>query len=263
MPKIKKLWTMLFVQLYLELKIKLRYLNATISELVLYAGALFVVLFATDSGQLGRSYGTKEGVLITLIGFLFWSIGISAMGACSNKVEVDERTGLLESEAQSVFPLWLLYFIQTLATEIFVWVYLIILGVGVSFFSQFTVGELLWAIVLTMLFALVSNLGMFGIGMIFAAGSIRFKQMGQWATVLQALLLMFSNVALPVYNNFQELIPYVGGVEIVRQLYLGRSVSAGKVLLFLLVNVVWMLVGILFFTYSIRKERRNGSFEAF
>lgn len=99
--------------------------------------------------------------------------------------------------------------------------------------------------------------------MIFASGSIRFKRMGQWATILQALLLMLSNVYLPVYNVFQEIIPYVGGVEIVRQIFLGHGISISKLILFIMVNVVWFLVGILVFNFSIRKERKNGSFDTF
>ena len=233
MKKIKKLFNIFWVQLYLELKLQMRYVNSAISSLVLYAGAFLVVILFTKPAELGQAYGTKKGVLFTIVGFLFWSIGIASLGGCSNGVETDERTGLLESETQSVFPLWVLYFIQTLAENLFV------------------------------AFSLISNLGMFGIGMIFASGSIRFKRMGQWATILQALLLMLSNVYLPVYNAFQEIIPYVGGIEIVRQIFLGHGVSSSKLMLLIVVNVIWFLFGILIFNYCIKKERKNGSFDAF
>lgn len=68
--------------------------------------------------------------------------------------------------------------------------------------------------------------------------------MGQWATILQALLLMLSNVYFSVYNAFQEVIPYVGGIEIVRQIFLGHGVSLSKLMLFIVVNVIWFLLGI-------------------
>ena len=263
MKKIKKLFNIFWVQLYLELKLQMRYVNSAISSLVLYAGAFLIVILFTKPAELGQAYGTKQGVLFTIVGFLFWSIGIASLGGCSNGVETDERTGLLESETQSVFPLWVLYFIQTLAENLFVWIYLLIIGIVASFFSMFTVAELLKAILLTFAFSLISNLGMFGIGMIFASGSIKFKRMGQWATILQALLLMLSNVYLPVYNAFQEIIPYVGGIEIVRQIFLGHGVSLSKLMLLIVVNVIWFLFGILIFNYCIKKERKNGSFDAF
>lgn len=263
MKKIKELFNIFCVQVYLQLKLQTRYINSAISSLVLYAGAFLIVILFTKPAQLGQAYGTKQGVLFTIVGFLFWSIGISSMGECSNGVETDEQAGLLESESQSVFPLWVLYFIQTLAGNLFVWIYLFIIGFIASFFSIFSVLELLKALLLTFVFSLISNLGMFGIGMIFASGSIRFKRMGQWATILQALLLMLSNVYLPVYNVFQEIIPYVGGVEIVRQIFLGHGISISKLILFIVVNVVWFLVGILVFNFSIRKERKNGSFDTF
>ena len=263
MKKIKKLFNIFWVQLYLQLKLQFRYVNSAISSLVLYAGAFLIVIFFTDPAQLGQAYGTKQGVLFTIVGFLFWSIGIASMGQCSNGVETDEQTGLLESETQSVFPLWTLYFIETLANNLFVWIYLLIIGFIASFFSIFTVAELLEALLLTFVFSLISNFGMFGIGMIFASGSIRFKRMGQWSTILQALLLMLSNVYLPVYNVFQEVIPYVGGIEIVRQIFLGHGVSLPKLIIFIVVNVIWFLVGILVFNYCIKKERKDGSFDAF
>ena len=263
MKKVKELFNIFWVQLYLQLKLQARYVNSTVSSLVLYAGAFLIVVFFTNPAQLGQAYGTKHGVLFTIIGFLFWSIGISSLGECSNAVETDEQTGLLESETQSIFPLWVLYFIQTLAENLFVWTYLLIIGFVASFFSIFTVVELLKALLLTFVFSLISNLGMFGIGMIFASGSIRFKRMGQWATILQALLLMLSNVYLPVYNAFQEVIPYVGGIEIVRQIFLGHGVSLSKLIILIVVNVVWFLAGILIFNYCINKERKNGSFDAF
>ena len=120
MKKIKKLFNIFWIQLYLELKLQIRYVNSAISSLVLYAGAFLVVILFTNPAQFGQAYGTKQGVLFTIVGFLFWSIGIASLGGCSNGVETDERTGLLESETQSVFPLWALYFIQTLAENLFV-----------------------------------------------------------------------------------------------------------------------------------------------
>lgn len=263
MEKFKKLWMLFFVQLKYEIVIRFRYLNSTLSELALFAGSLLIILFVSDTSSLGHYYGSSEGVLITLIGYLFWSFGISALGSCSNKVEVDEQSGILESEVQSVFPLWLIYFIQTLAENLMVFGYMLILSLITCFFSKFSFSELGYAFILTFAFSLISNFGMFGIGMIFASGSIRFKRMGQWATIFQALLLMFSNVYQPIYTDFQELIPYVGGVELVRQLFLGRGFSMAKFLLYVAVNVIWFLIGIFIFSYCIKKERRIGSFDAF
>lgn len=164
MKKIKELFNIFCVQVYLQLKLQTRYINSAISSLVLYAGAFLIVILFTKPAQLGQAYGTKQGVLFTIVGFLFWSIGISSMGECRNGVETDEQAGLLESESQSVFPLWALYFIQTLAGNLFVWIYLFIIGFIASFFSIFSVLELLKALLLTFVFSLISNLGLLASG---------------------------------------------------------------------------------------------------
>lgn len=59
MKKIKKLFNIFWIQLYLELKLQIRYVNSTISSLVLYAGAFLVVILFTNPAQLGQAYGTK------------------------------------------------------------------------------------------------------------------------------------------------------------------------------------------------------------
>ena len=44
MKKIKKLFNIFWIQLYLELKLQIRYVNSAISSLVLYAGVFLVVI---------------------------------------------------------------------------------------------------------------------------------------------------------------------------------------------------------------------------
>lgn len=71
MKKIKELFNIFCVQVYLQLKLQTRYINSAISSLVLYAGAFLIVILFTKPAQLGRAYGTKQGVLFTIVGFLF------------------------------------------------------------------------------------------------------------------------------------------------------------------------------------------------
>lgn len=263
MKKLKQLVTLFVVQLKLQLKIKLRYLNATITQLIIYAGALLLILSGANGNNIGQQYGIKGNVLITLIGYLFWSSGVSALNFCSNGVESDEMSGIFETEAQSVFPLWLIYLVQTIVEELYTWIYLIIIGIFTSFFAHFSMLDLGIAFLLTFVFTLISNLGMFGIGLIFASGSIHYKRMGQWATILQALLVMFSNIYQPMVTPYQQIIPYASGIEIVRNLFIGRNVPFSAYLIFVVVNVLWLLVGIFFFNYCFKKEKKNGSFDAF
>lgn len=263
MNKLKQLVTLFVVQLKLQLKIKLRYLSATITEMIIYAGALLLILFGANGNNIGQQYGIKGNILITLIGYLFWSNGVSALNSCSSSVESDEISGIFETEAQSALPLWLIYLVQTIVEELYTWIYLIIISIVTSFFGHFSLLDLCIAFLLTFVFTLISNLGMFGIGMIFASGSIHYKRMGQWATILQALLVMFSNIYQPMITPYQQIIPYASGIEIVRSLFIGKSVPLSTYLIFVVVNLFWLIVGIVIFNYCFKKEKKNGSFDAF
>ena len=263
MNKFKQLVTLFVVQLKLQLKIKLRYLNATITEMIIYAGALLIILFGANGNNIGQQYGIKGNILITLIGYLFWSNGVSALNSCSSGVESDEISGIFETEAQSIFPLWLIYLVQTIVEELYTWVYLVIIGIFTSFFAHFSLLDLCIAFLLTFVFTLISNLGMFGIGLVFASGSIHYKRMGQWATILQALLVMFSNIYQPMVTPYQQIIPYASGIEIVRNLFLGRGVALSSYTIFIVVNLIWLVIGITIFNYCFKKEKQNGSFDAF
>lgn len=57
MKKIKKLFNIFLIQLYLELKLQIRYVNSAISSLVLYAGGFLVVILFTNPAQLGVGPG--------------------------------------------------------------------------------------------------------------------------------------------------------------------------------------------------------------
>lgn len=152
---------------------------------------------------------------------------------------------------------------QTIVEELYTWIYLIIISIFTSFFAHFSLLDFWIVFLLTFVFTLISNLGMFGIGMIFASGSIHYKRMGQWATILQALLVMFSNIYQPMTTPYQQIIPYASGIEIVRNLFLGRSISLSTYLIFVVVNLLWLIIGIFIFNYCFKKEKQNGSFDAF
>lgn len=263
MKKIKQLWMLFIVQLESVIKLNIRYLNSTVSQMFLYAGAFLIVLFVTDTSKMARYYNSKAGVLVAMIGYLFWSIGISSFQSCSNGVEIDEREGTLESEMQSAYPLWLIYLFQILGENIIVWLELLVISIVTCFLSHFTFNDLISSLLLTFVFSQISNLGMFGMGMFLASGSIRFKKMGQWSVIISSLLMMFSNVFSPAFLGIQEIIPYVCGVELVRNIVLGQGFVMHQFLIFLLVNAAWLIAGIIVFSYSIKYERKNGSFDAF
>lgn len=259
----KKILNLVIVQFYLEFKIMIRYLVSSISDLLLYAGTFIVVLFFTNTEKLGEFYHTQNGIFLVLIGYLFWGVGTSAMDTVSQCIENDAKTGILEIESQSIIPLWGINFIRNIVNNIYMWIYLIIIGVVVCMLSSYSLKALIFLLFVTLLFSMISNLGMFGLGLFFGAGSVRFKHMGQWAMLFQAILLIGSNITYPLQSNYQLILPYVGGIEISRRVFLGLTIDGKDFMYYLLINVCWFLIGILIFNFAVRYEKKKGSFEVY
>ncbi len=137
----------------------------------------------------------------------------------------------------------------------------------ISLITAIVIGQsvlsLLNVILLVMLLAFVSNLGMFGIGLIFGAGSLIFKSIGQWATLLQGIILIFANVPIPYTTWIQAILPFGLGIEIARSLYLQRDVEWITVLVYIVINVILLCIGLLIFNIALQHERKYGSFERF
>lgn len=71
MKKIKKLFNIFWIQLYLELKLQIRYVNSAISSLVLYAGAFLVVSFSPTLPSWARPMVPNKGFYLPLLAFCF------------------------------------------------------------------------------------------------------------------------------------------------------------------------------------------------
>ncbi|UQS83610.1 hypothetical protein [Bombilactobacillus thymidiniphilus] len=141
--------------------------------------------------------------------------------------------------------------------------YLIFLGVATSLFTNLKFSTILLAIIYVTILSMLTNLGMLGIGFIFASGSLSFKRIGQWSTLLQAAIILFSNVGIPLTTPLQLIVPFSGGIEIVRSLILNKPISVNELIITLIVNILWFIAGIVVLNVSVKNERKNGSFTAF
>lgn len=117
------------------------------------------------------------------------------------------------------------------------------------------------AIVLAILVSLLSLVGMYGMGMIFASICICEKRVGSLVLVVQTMLLLVTNTLSPSRAPIVYLIPFTSGIDIVRDIYLGREVSISLFLVYVIVNAVWMAVGTICFRYALRYEKKYGAFD--
>ncbi|WP_125605750.1 ABC transporter permease [Lapidilactobacillus bayanensis] len=254
---------MMQIELAMEVKTRRKYLLATLSDFVIFTIAYAAVLFFADVSEINSSYHTHDGVLLVLIGFMFWNAGVMAMDLSMQTIETDSRAGILETEMQSKFPLWFLTLIRSWVSNLITFGYLLLVGIATAIIVGRSVLTIIEIVFLVMLVSCIANLGMFGLGLVLGAGSLVFKNIGQWATVLQGVILIFANVAIPYTSWIQAVLPFGLGIEIVRDLYLDQKITLVTVLAYLVVNVIFFGVGLLIFNAALRYERKYGSFERF
>lgn len=263
MSTFKTLTNMISVELEMEVKSKAKYLVATLADFTVFTFAYLAVLFFSDTGDLNTVYRTNDGVMLILIGYMFWTLGVMAMDLSTQTIEADSRAGILETELQSSFPLWFLMLIRVWVLIVLTGLYLLILGIITGAMTGVSIGTVVVITFEVLLISIISNIGMFGIGLIFGAGSLIFKSVGTWATLLQTGILLIANVGSNYSSNLQALIPFGLGIEITRSLFLGRQISLATIMGYLAVNLVYLLIGILIFNGGLRHERKFGSFERF
>lgn len=263
MLNLRNVWNMVAVELVMEAKTRYKYLASTLSDFVIFTLTYFAVLFFSDVSAIDSGYQTHDGILLVLIGYMFWTVGVVAMDTSTQTIESDSKAGILEMELQSKFPLWFLGLVRSLVANLITFAYLLIVGVITALVSAEPLVSIVEIIFWVMLISCISNLGMFGLGLIFGAGSLVFKSVGQWSTLLQGAILIVANVAVPYTSSIQSIIPFGSGIEIVRNLFLHQNVTLGAVLIYLVVNAVYFGVGLCIFKIALKHERKSGSFERF
>lgn len=263
MLKKHSLITMIGIELEMEVKTRYKYLASTLSDFIIFTLAYIAVLFFSNVSVINRSYHTTDGVILILIGYMFWNVGVVAMDLSTQTVESDSQAGILEIEMQSRFPLWFLIIIRGFIVDLITFAYLLVIGVVTALITGGSPFSIIWAIFLVIVISCVSNAGMFGIGLIFGAGSLIFKNIGQWATLLQGVILIFANVAIPYTSWIQSILPFGLGIEITRNLYLKQGISIVYVLEYTMINFIFLCLGLFVFNMALKHERKYGSFERF
>ncbi|CRH18590.1 hypothetical protein ACN6J9_05935 [Carnobacterium maltaromaticum] len=252
-------------QFMVEWKTKIGYGMSTISDIMLYVITFFVVMFVYNSNGMVDFYKVDANYssILLLIGYVFWNVGCISMDMSSQTIESDSKAGIIENEIQSKYSFPLVIWIRSLCVTLFSYIYLFVLILATSFFVGLAPFKVVTLVVNLVMVSFISNIGMFGIGLLFGSVSLRFKRIGQWMIIFQALLLFVSNIAMPMTNMFQMIAPFGLGIELSRNLFMGLNLEIDKIIIYIFINSLWLIIGYLAFNYSILQERKYGSFEQF
>lgn len=241
-----------------------KYKKNLVSELIMFTGVYLAILMLNDSSSVTKFYGASaiQGPILLLIGYMFWAFSDMALSSTANWISTDAKMGLLEPKVQSILPYpvqsFLLLLISILETIIILFVVVLI-----SIFAD----KISWSqvpfIFLSVIILLPSVIGMFGMGLIFGGYAVKEKSLGNFVNLFAGALIIFSNTFIVGLPKIIYIIPFTSGVDFTSNLYVSGKADLGLLSINLFINTIWLIVGLIFFNYSLKKERTVGSFDTF
>jgi len=228
-------------------------------QALLYAGLLLSGRFSWLLREYGsRSSGSRS---LLLIGFVFWSYAIYAIGQMGNEINKEAMVGTLEQKFMGVVPPPLLLVGKAIGgTIVSSTLVLALVGIILLLF------KLELNITLVVPFSLgVTLIGMYGLGFAFAGLALLVKRTGQLVFLVQIALLFLTGTIIPVNSLppivgfLGKLIPLTWGIDIAR-----RSVGdVGGISVYhwlglIAASSVSLIFGLVTFSLAYDRARRDG-----
>ncbi|MBC2190719.1 ABC transporter [Listeria sp. FSL L7-0229] len=241
-----------------------KYKKNLVSELIMFMGVYLAILMLNDSSAITKFYNASadQGPILLLIGYMFWAFSDMALSNTANWISTDAKVGLFETKVQSILPYpvqsFLLLLISVLET--------IIILFGVIIISVFA-DKISWSqipfVFLSVVILLPSVVGMFGMGLIFGGFAVKEKSLGNFVNLFAGALIIFSNTLIVGLPKIIYVIPFTSGVDFTSNLYVSGKMDLSILGINLIINAIWLIVGLFFFNYSLKKEKSVGSFDTF
>lgn len=261
---IKEYVDMLIIEGKMTIKSRLQYKTSIISDIFIISIAFIIVLNSNNESVFQEAYGISKQVskFLLLIGFLFWQFGIMALGFSTSLISSEASTGRLELKVQGKYSILSLSFykmVVSLLTDILCFVVLIILY---SFTNPITSRELGY-VFLSFIVSIPTIIGMYGIGLLMSSFAIKEKSVSSLVLIIQTLLIFVTNVVAPISNQILLIIPFSGGIEIMRALFVSNVINYQLLSVYIFVNICWLLLGVFVFKKVLLNERKYGSFDTY
>ncbi|EHP8494414.1 ABC transporter [Listeria monocytogenes] len=241
-----------------------KYKKNLVSELIMFTGVYLAILMLNDSSAVTKFYNVSvaEGPILLLIGYMFWAFSDMALSNTANWISTDAKVGLLEPKVQSILPYpvqsFLLLLVSILETLI---ILLVVVSISI-FIGKVSLLQIPF-IFLSVIILLPSVIGMFGMGLIFGGFAIKEKSLGNFVNLFAGALIIFSNTLIVGLPKIVYIIPFTSGVDFTSNLFVSGEMDLSLLGINLFINAIWLIVGLLFFNYSLKKEKSVGSFDTF
>lgn len=223
--------------------------------------------FGAEAGPFGGPFFAEGGgfVLFILLGSIGWSYQWSVASVGSAAVRREMMMGTLESIFQTPTSLYTVITSYTLFGMFNGTIQLLLyLAVGYVFFDVNIAGSWIYGIIILLL----SVLMMFGLNLLLSGLNIHIKEIGSIVPLLQMGSLFLCEVYIPLallpqaMQTLAKFLPFyhaINSLRTVLALEVTFEVFLQKLLLMSCLAGGFLIVGTLFFRYSVGKAKENGN----
>lgn len=224
---------------------------------------VFIVLSLTF-----QAVAAKQGVVYTaeqqtasLIGVLIWNICGRSMGALPFMVQQEAQQGTLENFLLTSTNFFISLCQRIAAVTLFQLLETIVIGTVVVFVLRLPLFPTISALPILLL----TIIGAWGIGFIFAGLALVYKSVGQVASLVANLSLFFTGALVPInslnliYPILKYTFPMTWGIDLLRQSITEDSISALDFSGLILKSLILFLFGFSIFQWGYLRARRHGT----
>lgn len=260
----KGFFNAVFQEARLDLKEILQYRTGLLTDAAIFVGSFLAAFFLGSGSSLTSFYraDATQGIMLLLIGYLFWGNSSAALGYCTGTLQGEMERGIFEMRLQSRYPLTLLLFFRLLASTLLHFLVYGVLSAAAALLTGSSPADGGFLIFSLLLF-LPCLAGMYGMGLLAGAVSMRAKKTGSLVFLVQTALLFATNTLTPSAPGPLFLIPFCSGIDIARRLYLYGHASADAWAGYLLINLAWCLLGNAVFGICMKWECRTGAWDTY
>ncbi len=229
----------------------------------LYLVLIFIAAVAILGGLQGSVLGSQDQLLV-LVGWLAWIVASDCMSELPQAVSEEAQAGTLEQLCLSPLPLWFILAVRSLAYLVGVGIRGLIAAVILFFFVA--PPESIPSLILIFLISLV---GAYGLGFIFAGLALVIKRVEALTGVIFSLMIFATGALvglerLGVWYQLLKLgLPMTWGISLMREVVQGTRFlelwSNGEVIGVIIQSFVCLLLGLAVFTWGFRQAQAKGT----
>ena len=234
----------------------IRYKMGIVSDIVVFTILLCFFYISNTGASFQKVYGTNNYKTLLLLGYIAWTLAVSAISTIGNQITSELQRGTLFFKLNCKLPLQIVY-IGDLVSASIIQLFIIFIYSIVTHFA-FGVDYFVSPAVLVSL--IICTFGMYGIGLIVAGLSIYFKRIGSIILLIQLFLLFVTNTVptASIITNVSKILPLTMCNTVLRLSFSNENIYSSFVLL-LLTSIFWFALGYIVFGLFIKFSKKKGN----